>query len=164
MVTQYYSILGVRQYASKNEIKKAYRVKAKTLHPDVCEHPESQLEFLKVQQAYELLMKFSTEELISMERFQQQRPSYTPPKPKPKRKRNPNYEKFVLKQDIRLRYIKNLFIFMLSLTVLCMPLTLFMEEKELNYYIFFGSFTILIICGILYTKGMREKYNPNKSY
>lgn len=167
MVTQYYNILGVRQYASKDEVKKAFRLKAKTLHPDVSENPESQLEFLKVQQAYEMLMKYSVEELITMEYLHSQQKTqqnYTPQRPRAQKKIDPNFQKFTLKQDTRLKYIKNLFIFMLSLTMLCLPLTFFIDEKELNPYVFFTSFSIIFICGILYTKGMREKYNPNKTY
>lgn len=168
MVTQYYNTLGVRQYASKEEVKKAFRLKAKTLHPDVSENPETQLEFLKVQQAYEMLMKYSVEELIAMETLLKQQQNKTKPSgyapPRPEKKVDPNYQKFTVKQDTRLKYIKILFMFMLSITVLCLPFTLFVDEKDLNNYVFFTSFSIVILCGILYTKGMREKYNPNKTY
>ncbi len=170
MVTQYYSILGVRQYASKDEVKKAFRSKIKTLHPDVSQNPNSQQEFLQVQQAYEVLMKYSLEEIIIIELLQNKQqkqqppPQANPPRPKKPKQRDANFEKFTLKQDTRLKYIKTLFIVMLSVTILCSPLTFFIDEQALNKYVFFLNYGTFFMFGILYTKGIRDKYNPNKHY
>lgn len=50
-----YQILGVPSSASAAEIKRAYRKKAKELHPDISGQPENTENFRKVVQAYEIL-------------------------------------------------------------------------------------------------------------
>ena len=52
----YYSILGVPPKASQEEIKAAYRNAVKLYHPDLNNNSEaSRLQFIRVQQAYEVL-------------------------------------------------------------------------------------------------------------
>ena len=51
----YYRILGVRQNATLSEIKRAYREKAKLLHPDLAGTSERQELFNEVTQAYRVL-------------------------------------------------------------------------------------------------------------
>jgi molecular chaperone DnaJ len=51
----YYRILGVRRDATAEEIKRAYRKKARELHPDVNPDPEAQHRFKDVSAAYEVL-------------------------------------------------------------------------------------------------------------
>lgn len=49
----YYLVLGVKRDATREQIKSAYRRRAKELHPDCC--PGSSQPFIEVQQAYEVL-------------------------------------------------------------------------------------------------------------
>lgn len=49
-----YKILGVRQNATASEIKKAYRLKAKQLHPDISHSSDSE-KFRQLVKAYEIL-------------------------------------------------------------------------------------------------------------
>ncbi len=52
---KYYSLLGLSPTASLNELKKAYRAKAKQLHPDKNPSPNAEEEFIELQEAYEYL-------------------------------------------------------------------------------------------------------------
>src|SRR6266540_1786610 len=59
----YYDLLGVGRSASESEIKRAFRQKARELHPDVSEAPDAQERFREVVEAYEVLSKSETREL-----------------------------------------------------------------------------------------------------
>lgn len=50
-----YDILSIDRTATQDQIKSAYRVKARKLHPDVNKAPDAQAQFAKIQQAYEIL-------------------------------------------------------------------------------------------------------------
>jgi curved DNA-binding protein CbpA len=55
MRLNYYDILGVRTTANTDEIRKAFRSKAKLLHPDVNSEPNANEKFRQVNEAYEVL-------------------------------------------------------------------------------------------------------------
>jgi molecular chaperone DnaJ len=59
----YYDLLGVERGASEAEIKKAFRRKARELHPDVSDAPDAQERFREVANAYEVLSNAETREL-----------------------------------------------------------------------------------------------------
>ncbi|MDO5710515.1 MAG: molecular chaperone DnaJ [Micrococcales bacterium] len=54
-MNDYYAELGVSRDASVEDIKRAYRRKARKLHPDVNPGPEAEAEFKQVSQAYDVL-------------------------------------------------------------------------------------------------------------
>ena len=59
----YYELLDVDRGASEVEIKRAFRRKARELHPDVSPEPDAQERFREVAEAYEVLSNPETREL-----------------------------------------------------------------------------------------------------
>jgi DnaJ-domain-containing protein 1 len=51
----YYAVLGVKRDADDTQLKKAYRIAAKTWHPDLNSEPDAAMQFRAIQEAYEVL-------------------------------------------------------------------------------------------------------------
>ena len=56
MSKDYYEILGIDKNASKDEIKSAFRKKARVYHPDINKAPDAEEKFKELGKAYETLM------------------------------------------------------------------------------------------------------------
>jgi hypothetical protein len=55
-ITDYYEILGIPFNSSVDEIKKAYRKKARLYHPDINPSPDAKDHFISLTEAYEFLI------------------------------------------------------------------------------------------------------------
>ncbi|RZS29615.1 molecular chaperone DnaJ [Herbihabitans rhizosphaerae] len=66
MARDYYGTLGVRQDATADEIKRAYRKLARELHPDVNPDAEAQQRFRDVTAAYEVLTDPQKRKIVDM--------------------------------------------------------------------------------------------------
>jgi molecular chaperone DnaJ len=63
----YYEVLGVPRDCDEATIKKSFRRLARDLHPDVSDHPEAELRFREITEAYEVLS--STERRALYDRY-----------------------------------------------------------------------------------------------
>lgn len=52
----YYSILGINEYATIEEIKLAFRELIKIWHPDICSRDDANEKFVEIVAAYEILI------------------------------------------------------------------------------------------------------------
>ncbi len=59
----YYDLLGVGRSADEAELKRAFRGRARELHPDVSDLPDAEERFREVVEAYEVLSRSETREL-----------------------------------------------------------------------------------------------------
>ena len=55
MSKDYYEILGIEKNATKDEIKSAFRKKARVYHPDINKAPDAEEKFKEVAEAYSVL-------------------------------------------------------------------------------------------------------------
>jgi hypothetical protein len=57
LISEYYAILGLPVNSSVEEIKKAYRKKARLYHPDINHEPEARDKFIEATEAYDFLIE-----------------------------------------------------------------------------------------------------------
>lgn len=70
-VSEAYELLGLKNNASKDEVKKAFRKMAQKYHPDVNKEPDAEDKFKKINEAYQLIEsgKISNEQNFSQNPF-----------------------------------------------------------------------------------------------
>ncbi len=70
-ISDYYEILGITSSSTLDEIKRAYRKKAREFHPDINPDPEAKDLFIAVTEAYEFLMTYRQKTLSDQEAYDQ---------------------------------------------------------------------------------------------
>lgn len=74
MIDKYFQILGLSKEASLIEIKKAYKKKAKELHPDLNDSPNAKEDFILLNEAYEYLQNVKTGKVYNQAKQTYSRP------------------------------------------------------------------------------------------
>ena len=67
----YFNILGLTADSSLNDVKKAYRQKARLFHPDLNKSPDAINRFIEVTEAYEFLISYFDKAVDDTESFRQ---------------------------------------------------------------------------------------------
>ena len=57
-INKHFEVLGLKQGASKDKIRSAYRSLAKKYHPDISDDPNAEDKFIAVNLAYEILIDY----------------------------------------------------------------------------------------------------------
>ena len=70
-LTEYYGILGLPVNSSIDEIKKAYRKKARLYHPDINPSPDAKDRFISITEAYEFLIAYHDKIRSNDQEYQQ---------------------------------------------------------------------------------------------
>lgn len=68
-IAEYYKILELVPGATDDDIKKAYRVKARLYHPDINPSPQAKDKFILATEAYEFLMAYNDKVIADEEAF-----------------------------------------------------------------------------------------------
>ena len=91
MQVDYYQILGIPREANIEEIKQAYRTKAKLYHPDINNDPNAKKLFQLINEAYQVLIKPEKKKWYD---FKLHYPSTTGARPNADYRRTANYESY----------------------------------------------------------------------
>lgn len=162
-MSDYYQILGVSRFANHNDVRKAFRQKAKSLHPDINNDSAAIREFKRVNEAYQVLRDAEKRRLYDLKLvngFPSEKIYYRSGKVK-YRARGDKYahyeskEQADAKMDIFEKYFDNILFFsLLLLGCFSFFYGLFklfvMPEKEINPYpailigLFFSGMLIFV--------------------
>jgi curved DNA-binding protein CbpA len=91
MPADYYQILGISREANVDQIKQAYRSKAKLYHPDINKAPNAKIIFQMINEAYQVLINPEKKKWYD---FKLQYPSTTGMRPQAERRRTQTYDSY----------------------------------------------------------------------
>jgi hypothetical protein len=91
MQADYYQILGISRDANVEQIKQAYRSKAKLYHPDINKAPNAKILFQLINEAYQVLINPEKKKWYD---FKLRYPSTTGVRPQPEHRRTANFDSY----------------------------------------------------------------------
>ena len=161
----YHKILGLQKDAGPDEIKRAYRQLAKKYHPDISKAFDAHDQFIKITEAYEILINRDLHEYY-FQRETTRDPGFMHAQYKKAREEarenaqryaRMKYEKFIREQEafkksgwhdliLTLRYVLRIMVFPIIVFLIIMPLVSEEVSQHPSGYVMFWLFaTILII-------------------
>jgi len=173
MAFKYYRILGLPEDADLDDIKRAYRIKAKMYHPDISKGPNAHEKFIEVNEAYEFLINLKTQpqyyskeameekyrEWVSYERERARaRAAYQAKKRFEQFKKSPLYRTSLRLSNIYDSIVLGIAIFMIFGAVNGIIIQTAIYELTINSVI--AAILLLFLCGILIyfsLRGLRER-------
>lgn len=118
----YYKILGINHFANQDDVRRAFREKAKSLHPDINPDLRAHEDFKKINEAYQVLCNEEKRRMYDMRLrngFPSQKVYYRPGKVK-YRARGDKYARYDREEDAnpKMEKIEKYFDLILFLTLL----------------------------------------------
>ena len=161
----YHKILGLKKDAGPDEIKRAYRQLAKKYHPDINKAPDAHDQFIKITEAYEILIHRDLHEYYFHRKttrdpgfmHAQYEKAREEARENARRYARMKYEKFIREQEafkksgwhdliLTLRYVLRIMVFPIIAFLIVMPLVSEEVSQHPSGYVMFWLFaTILII-------------------
>jgi len=128
--SEYYKLLDLKPDCSIDQIKKAYREKARMYHPDVNHSPDAKENFIKVTEAYDFLISNHDKEISDEEEFARLMEEWRKYRQERSRMRARFYAQYTYSKFKSSKYYKS--------------------TKELNGYVIIVNFSIAVMV-LIYT-------------
>lgn len=165
LISDYYAILGLPMNSSVDEIKKAYRKKARLYHPDVNPDPDARDKFIMATEAYDFLIENRSRENLDDQDFFRIVEEWRKYRQDRSRQRAQYYAKTSFEQFRNSRYYKSTrilnistIIFNFAVAIMVLVFTIFgyfirlknplTDEKQPTHFVFI---LLLIICLVLFS-------------
>ncbi len=163
--TDYHKILGLKKDAGPDDIKRAYRQLAKKYHPDINKSPDAHDQFIKITEAYEILINMDLNEFYFHREttrdhgFMQAQYDKAREEARERGRHyaRMKYEKFILEQEafkksgwhdliLTIRYVLRIMVFPIIAFFVVMPLlSKEVSQHPSGYVMFWLMATILIL-------------------
>jgi hypothetical protein len=163
-VKDYHSILGLEKDAGPEEVKRAYRQLAKKFHPDINPAPDAHEQFIRITEAYEILINrdfqayYSSRETVRdpgymHEQYQKAREEA---RESARRYARMKYEQFIREQEafkksgwhdliLTLRYFLRILVFPIIVFLIVMPLVSQEVSEHPSGYVMFWLLACILI-------------------
>ncbi len=160
----YHKILGLKKDAGPDDIKRAYRQLAKKFHPDINKAPDAHDQFIKITEAYEILINRDLHEFYSFRETTRDngfmRAQYEKAREEAResahRYARMKYEKFIQEQEafkksgwhdliLTLRYVLRILVFPIIAFLIVMPLVSEEVSQHPSGYVMFWLLAFILI-------------------